>query len=198
MPRLRTIAGLLLVLAIPRIADAADRLAVTAPPPAQDDAERLVRSLAAACNGGDFIGFMGHFTPAHGRRIRSRMEDLFVGHRPHMDIRQVTLLSHAEDTITFGVKYAWHDQEQPEQLRASKVTARRIDGAWKIDAEILRSVSRSAPRSGSFTADGAVMPANWNALDPPAHAIDPDLEHLRGDVGIRPGRGCANGRCNVR
>lgn len=198
MPRLHPIACLLLVLAGLSAARAADRLTVTAPPPAQDAADRLVRSLAVACNSGDFIGFMGHFTPSHGRRIRTRMEDLFVKHQPHMDIRQVTLLSHADDTITFGVKYAWHDQSQAEEVRASKVTARRIDGAWKLDAEILRSITRPGSGSESVTADADVLPANWNALDPPAHLIDPNLEHLRGDVGIRPGRGCANGRCNVR
>lgn len=198
MPRLRPIAWLLVVLAGLGTAGAADRLTVTAPPPARDAADQLVRSLAAACNGGDFLGFMDHFTPAHGRRIRGRMEDVFIRHSPRMDIHQVTLLSHGDDTLTFAVKYAWHDKDEPEEIRASKVTARRIDGAWKLDAEQVRSVTRAAQDADSLTADEAVVPAQWNAFDPPARLIDPDLEHLRGDIGIRPGRGCANGRCNVR
>ena len=40
-----------------------------------------------------------------------------------------------------------------------------------------------------------VIPAAWNPFNPPANRINPALEHLRGDIGIQPGLGCANGRC---
>jgi hypothetical protein len=50
-------------------AGAADRVTVIAPPAGQEAAEALVESLEGACNRGDFIGFIGHFTPTHGRRI---------------------------------------------------------------------------------------------------------------------------------
>lgn len=35
----------------------------------------------------------------------------------------------------------------------------------------------------------------FNPFNPPADLIDPDLEHLRGDIGIRAGGGCPAGRC---
>jgi hypothetical protein len=180
-------------------AEASDRVAVVVPHASQESAEELVDSLASACNRGDFVSFMGHFTPTHGRRIRRRMEDLFVLHQPKMDIRQVTLLSEAEDKITFAVRYAWHDKEKPEEVFASKIVARKVDGHWKLDGEIVKGVTRTASESKyAEAAGGVVVPAAWNPFDPPAKQINPALEHLRGDIGIQPGLGCANGRCGVR
>ncbi len=175
---------------------ASDRITVIVPPAGQESAEELVGSLASACNRGDVIGFIGHFTPMHGRRIRGRMEDLFVLHQPKMDIRQVTLLSEADDRITFAVRYAWHDKEKPEEVFASKVVARRVEGKWKLDGESVKAINRAASESQyAEPARGGVVPAAWNPFDPLANQINPALEHLRGDIGIQPGLGCANGRC---
>lgn len=191
MSTIRLLAATVLLLMALRGA-AADRITVTAPPVGQDAAEELVGSLAGACNRGDFIGFIGHFTPTHGARIRRRMEDIFVTHEPRMSIRQVTLLSESENRIAFGVRYAWHPKDKPEQVLASKVTARKVEGVWKLDGEQVKSVSRTAAES-DYGDTGAAAP--FNPFNPPADLIDPDLEHLRGDIGIRPGGGCADGRC---
>ena len=191
MPPIRLLVALLVVVAV-RGAVAADRVTVIAPPVGQDAAEELVGSLAGACNRGDFIGFIGHFTPSHGARIRRRMEDIFVTHEPKMSIRQVTLLSESENRLTFGVRYAWHPKDKPEEVLASKVTARKVAGEWKLDGEQVKTVSRTA--SESDYGDAGDGPA-FNPFNPPADVIDPDLEHLRGDIGIRAGGGCVNGRC---
>ena len=191
MPPIRLLVALLVVVAV-RGAVAAERIAVIAPPVGQDEAEELVGSLAGACNRGDFVGFIGHFTTSHGARIRRRTEDIFVTHEPKMSIRQVTLLSESENRLTFGVRYAWHPKDKPEEVLASKVTARKVAGEWKLDGEQVKAVSRTAAES-DYGDSGAA--AAFNPLNPPADLIDPDLEHLRGDIGIGPGGGCANGRC---
>lgn len=190
--RLRPLLAAVLFLAKAWEASAEDRIAVIAPPVGQDVAEELVGSLAGACNRGDFVGFIDHFTPTHGTRIRRRMEDIFVTHEPRMDIRKVMLLSESENRITFGVRYAWHPKDKPEQVLASKVTARKVDGQWKLDGEQVKSVARTASESDYGDTGDAV---GFNPFNPPADLIDPDLEHLRGDVGIRAGGGCADGRC---
>jgi hypothetical protein len=178
---------------------ASDRIKVIVPPAGQQSAEELVGSLASACNRGDFVGFMDHFSPSHGNRIRKRMEDVFIQHQPKMEIRQVTLLSEEGDRITFGVRYGWHDRNTPEVVVASKITARKIEGQWKLDGETLKAVNRTGAATDYAERSGdAVVPAAWNPFDPPAHMIDPALERLRGDIGIQPGRGCADGKCAVR
>jgi hypothetical protein len=176
---------------------ASDRITVIVPPAGQEAAEELANSLASACNNGDYIALMDHFTPAHRRRCHRHMEDMFVKGRPKMEIQQVTLLSEESDRFTFAVKYAWHDKDAPEQVYASKVTARLLNGDWKLDGETVRAVTRAgdASRYGSDTAVPNAIPPGWEPFNPPAHLINPNLEHLRGDIGIRPGRGCANGQC---
>jgi len=197
--RSRCLVVLALLFAGTHSSNASDRITVIVPPPNQEAAEELAGSLASACNRGDFVAFMGHFTPTHSRRIRGRMEDVFVVHQPKMDIRQVTLLSEADDRITFAVRYAWHDKEKPEEVFASKVVARKVDGEWKLDGETVKSVNRTASESQYAEQAGAnVVPAVWDPFNPPADRINPALEHLRGDIGIQPGLGCANGRCGVR
>jgi hypothetical protein len=114
----------------------------------------------------------------------------------------VTLSSNAsesEDKITFGVQYAWHDKSKPEKVFASKATARKVDGDWKIDGEDVRLASAAASRPDLSATDvGSApirRPAVWDPFNPPVHLIDPDLASLRGDIGLQPGRGCVNGMC---
>lgn len=177
-------------------AEASDRLKVIIPPKGQDYAERLLDSFALACNSGDFVGVMSHFTPAYGKKVRGRMEDIFIKSEPRIDVRKVTLLSESEEKITFGVRYMWRHSEEPETIFASKVTARRIAGQWKLDGEVVQAIDRtgSASQYGE-SADRKVGPVAWDAFNPPAARISPALEHLRGDVGIQPGLGCVNGQC---
>jgi hypothetical protein len=173
---------------------ASDRIKVIVPSAGQKSAEQLAESLASACNCGDYLAFIDHFTPRHRRRCQ-HIEDMFITGQPRMDIKQITLLSEDSDRITFAVKYAWHDRQKPERLYASKVTARRIDGDWKLDGETLRTVMRAEVGSFENASDSNAPTTGWDPLNPPAHLVDRDLAHLRGDVGIRPGQGCANGRC---
>jgi len=179
------------------LADASDRPKVIAPRPGQERAENLAQSLASACNSGDYIAFMNHFNPANRRRCHQHIEDMFIKGHPKMEIQQVTLLSEESEEITFAVKYAWHDKDEPEKAFASKVTARLLDGDWKLDRGTVMAVTRSGSSIdyGRDTADSSGLPVGWDPYNPPAHLIDPNLEHLRGDIGIRPGMGCANGQC---
>jgi hypothetical protein len=173
---------------------ASDRIKVIVPSAGQESAEALAQSLASACNRGDYLAFIDHFTPSHRRRCQ-HIEDKFITGQPRMDIKQITLLSEGSDRITFAVKYAWHDRQEPERLYASKVSARLVDGDWKLDGETVRTVMRTDAGSCENASDSKPPATEWDPLNPPAHLVDPDLAHLRGDVGIRPGQGCANGRC---
>jgi hypothetical protein len=176
------------------VCNGGDRLKVTIPRAGQGDAETLAESLASACNRGDYLAFVDHFTPTHRKRCQ-HIEDMFITGEPRMDIKQITLLSEDSDRITFAVKYAWHDRQEPERLYASKVSARLVDGDWKLDGETVRTVMRTDAGSRENASDSKPPATEWDPLNPPAHLIDRDLAHLRGDVGIRPGQGCANGRC---
>jgi hypothetical protein len=79
-----------------------------------------------------------------------------------------------------------------EEYRESLRDGREV---W-IDGERVKDITRSG-RASSASGDVEAAPVRWNPFDPPAAQIDPALEHLRGDIGIRPGRGCADGRCGL-
>ena len=179
-------------------AEASDRIKVIAPPAGQEVAEALATSLATACNAGDFIGFMDHFSASHAAKIRTRMEDLFISHQPKIDIQKVTLLADGPEEITFGVRYELQDNDKPQAELSSKVVARNVNGAWKLHGEQVRAISRRSESSGYAGTGAGVAPPAWDPFNPPAQLIDPRLEHLRGDIGIQQGAGCANGRCAVR
>ena len=186
----------------PSACGAVERIRMTGPSPGHSAARDLAEAVAAACNRKDFIGFMDHVTPRHQATIRRRMEDLFIRHDFSMEILDVVLLSDGEDTIVFGVRYGVTLKSAPNQTFASKVTARNLDGTWKVDGEKVRSCFQESQSLSANPADqaldgGAIRPG-WGPFNPPAHLIDPALESLRGHVGIQPGRGCANGRCGDR
>lgn len=181
------------------------RLRMTAPPEGQEVAEQLMESLASACNSKDFIAFMGHFTAKQSAVVRRRLEDAFTVHDLAVDIKSVVLLSEGDEEIIFGVRYEWGPKAEPHHLVASRVTARKVDGKWKLDRERVKSLSVSdtssstSRRSECFGFGGGVEVAFVrDDVKPRADLIDPNQEHLRGDTGIRPGRGCADGRCTVR
>lgn len=192
-----TSAGLIACLLVCNISIAADRLTVITPRSGQERAENLAQSVAAACNAGDYIAFIGHFTPAHRQRCRTSNEKMFINGHPLMEIRKVTLLSEESDQLIFAVKYAWHDRDSHEKVYASKVTARLIGNDWRIDGETVKFVTGVGSACGhtSESVGDSDLPQEWDPFSPPKHLISPNLEHLRGDIGIRPGLGCANGRC---
>lgn len=185
---------------------ASERPTMTGPRAGQEAAAQLMASLASACNSRDFLAFMDHFTPKHRASIRRQMEDVFTAHDPEMTIENVVLLADSDDKIVFGVRYGWGTKSGTRQMLASRVTAKKVDGHWKVDSEHVKSqlqasasgyAAESRP-AGLERGDGEVRNANWDPFNPPAHLIDPALEHLRGHIGIQPGRGCVGGRCGVR
>jgi ketosteroid isomerase-like protein len=163
-------------------------------------------SVASACNSKDFLAFMDHFTLRQQAAIKRRMEDVFTVHEPEMTIDDVVLLAEGDEKIVFGVRYGWGTKSGTRQTMASRVIAKKVDGRWRVDSEQVKShapgnTSQSGRNVQPVRFDlggGGAVNATWDAFNPPAHLIDPALEHLRGDIGIQPGRGCVGGRCGLR
>lgn len=117
-----------------------DRPSMTGPPPGLESAKRLSESIAESCNSKDFVRFMGHFSPRHAGRIRQRMEDVFTQFDMQMEIEDVILLSEQKDRLVFALRYTWHERSSPRRTVASRVTAVRNGGEWKVDSEDIRRV----------------------------------------------------------
>lgn len=126
---------------------------MTGPPPGIESAKRLTESIADSCNRKDFIRFMGHFSPRHAGRIRRRMEDLFIQCDMQMEIEDVILLDEQDDKLVFGVRYLWHERSGPRRLVASRVTAVRSAGVWKVDSEEIQRVRVDDASDGDSATD---------------------------------------------
>ena len=171
-------------------ADGAERLRMIGPPPADEAVKELMDSVASSCNRRQFTDFMGHFTARRASAIRGRMETLFVQNDIMMEINDVIVLSHSDDRVIFGVRYCWNEQSAPRQVIASKVTAVKVAGSWKIEAEQIQSkreedkaVPTAAAKRFEFGGGGAV-------------ALNPNDDCLPLDIPRRPG-GCMNGQCRL-
>ena len=172
-------------------ADGAERLRMVEPPPAEEAVRDLMESVASTCNRRLFTEFMSHFTPRRAAAIRSQMETRFIQTDIVMEIQNAIVLSHTDERIVFGVRYAWSETPGPKRLFASKVTAVKVAASWKIDREQVQSqreethVTASAAAHRFDFGGGGVV------------ALNPNDDFLPRDIPRRPG-GCANGRCAVR
>ena len=171
-------------------ADGAERLRMVGPPPAEEAVRDLMDSVASTCNRRLFTEFMSHFTPRQATAIRSRMETRFVQSDIVMEIQDAIVLSHSDERIVFGVRYAWHEQPGPKRLFASKVTAVKVAASWKIDREQVQSqreeahvTATAASHRFDFGGGGVV-------------ALNPTDDFLPHDIPRRQG-GCVNGRCGL-
>lgn len=172
-------------------ADGAERLRMIGPPPADEAVKELMESVASSCNRRQFTDFMSHFTARRASAIRGRMETLFVQNDIMMEIEDVIVLSRSDDRVIFGVRYCWNEQSAPRQVIASKVTAVKVAGSWKIDAEQIQSkreedkaIATTHPQRFEFGGGGVVV-------------LNPSDDFLPLDIPRRPG-GCANGQCRIQ
>lgn len=171
-------------------ADGAERLHMVGPPPAEEAVRELMESVASSCNRRLFTEFMSHFTPRQVAAIRRRMETRFIQTDIMLEITDTIVLSHSDERIVFGVRYAWHEQPGPKRVLASKVTAVKVAGSWKIDREQVQSQREEAPVAATAAAHrfefggGGVV------------ALNPNDDFLPLDISRRPGS-CANGRCGL-
>jgi hypothetical protein len=169
--------------------------------------ERL-QSVEDAVNDENLDAYAECFIPRVRKPLRRRVAMLFVRHEMAMEILDSHVLSSSETGGEIAVKY-----RAVLSGRASEVVAvlgmTKEDGVWRISKETIHSAQvvssgvtadcGSACGMRSFQLGGGqvcgAVPRNWDPYNPPADLIDPALEHLRGDIGILPGRGCSSGRC---
>jgi hypothetical protein len=158
------------------------------PSAGEEAAKSLMQSLAECCNKQDCDSFLTHFTPRKAASIRKTMRDLFVTHELEMEIKEVRVLSEADDRIVFTLKYGWHDRRAPKQVLDSKVVAVRNKDAWKIESETVQKAVRAQEPGAHFD----LGPGGQVVLNP----ADDDF-WLPRDIAKRPG-GCVGGQCGAQ
>lgn len=138
-------------------------------------------------------------------QIRKRYAMVFVRERCSMQLLESHAIRIDEDSAESAARYLICDHHGPREI-VSKVEFVKDGDRWLIDRETVVS-RKSAADSRSLASSPARGDQRddqgWNPMNPDRNKVSPNLQHLIGDVGVRPGMGCSggncpNGRCEVR
>ena len=167
-----------------------------------------IKAVEAAVNREDLDAYIECFASRLRKTLRHRVGMLFVKHEIAMEILDSHVLDKSKIFGEVAVKYRVTLSGRACEVVAVLRMTMESD-TWFIDKETIHSTQRigygqpapcgSACGLKPFQLGGGQavveLPRNWDPFNPPAHLIDPALEHLRGDIGILPSQGCGSGRC---
>lgn len=168
-----------------------------------------VRSTARAFDSEDVGSYGMCFKESRRPHIRRKAALMFADAKCSMEILDVHVIEVKDDAASVAVKYKMGGAGNPMEY-LSEISMIKESDRWVIDKETVKSSSVLRTPDGSMMADrpaaGEVMfapvgnrpappPGAWDEFDPDESRISPNLKHLSGDIGIREGFGCANGRC---
>ena len=187
---------------------AEERLRVSAGNRESIEIRDQVKVVETAANTEDLDAYVECFSERLRKPLRHRIGMLFVKHEISMEILDSHVLELSEQSAQVAVKYRARLSGRSYDVVSILGMIKEYD-RWRINKETIHSTQRidydrtascgSACGMKQFQFGGGQvggnLPLNWDPFNPPAHLIDPALEHLRGDIGIMPGRGCAAGRC---
>lgn len=137
--------------------------------------------------------------------VRKRAAFLFAEDKCSMEIVDMHVIEILDESASAAVKYRMSHSAQSHEILA-EINLTKEGGRWVIDRESVRSKAPSGRPSYSGSgnlmagrggrAAGPNAPAGaWDPMNPDRDKISPHLHHLMGDIGIREGMGCANGKC---
>jgi hypothetical protein len=158
-------------------------------------------STARAFDSEDVGSYGMCFKESRRPHIRRKVALLFADAKCSMEIIDLHVISIEEAAASVAVKYKMVGVGAPSEF-LSEIHMVKEKDRWVIDKESVRSSSASRSSVGSTLAAqapqgqrGMAVPGAWDEFDPDTDLISPNLKHLSGDIGIREGFGCANGRC---
>lgn len=167
-----------------------------------------IKAVETAANSEDVDACVECFSERIRKPLRHRIGMLFVKHEISMEILDSHVLEWSERSAQVAVKYRATLSGRTYDV-VSILGMIKKDDHWQINKETIHSTHRidydrtascgSACGMKQFQFGGGQvvgnLPHNWDPFNPPAHLIDPALEHLPGDIAIMPRRGCAAGQC---
>jgi len=155
----------------------------------------LVRAAASAFDKEDLGSFSSCFKSSRRKSVRRDAALLFAGNQCSMEVVDLHVIDVAEDSAQAAIKYRMGISSAGFEV-LSVVSLVKEEGSWAIDRESVRAKSPSRAESRSLSSSGdAPRGGAWDDLNPDPDRIPAGLHHLMGDIGIREGMGCADGRC---
>lgn len=176
---------------------------------AETSVKDAIKATARAFDTEDVRAYELCFKESRRPSVRRKAALIFADSKCSMEILDVHVIEVAESSASAAVKYKMAGIGQPTEV-LSEISMIRESDKWVIEKETVRSSSVARSAENSELAGGVqrgevlfapagrkvvAMPGEWDQFDPDLDRISPNLKHLSGDIGIREGFGCANGRC---
>lgn len=151
----------------------------------------MISSLEDSFNAENVEGYSRCFKGSSRKAVRRKTAVLFASGNCSIDVQESHIIEISEDKAEIAVRYVLGAQGRRSDI-VSTVKFLKEDGLWLINSESLISKTASGKSSGAASR-GQV--AEWDPYKPDPTQVSNGLQHLIGDIGVRPGMGCADGRC---
>lgn len=191
---MKTFAIALVVSLAPLALFGADRVGLVDNAP-QTELKDFLESAAGAFNSENIDAYEMCFSQSRRKDMRRKIAVLFASEQCSMELIEAHTVDINEDGAEAAVRYKIGNSRGSSEV-VSIVKLVRESGRWAIDGETRvsgkQSVCSAQPSSQTQPAGNG-----WNPYKPEKDKVSSGLQHLVGDIGVRPGMGCSGGRCPV-
>ena len=152
-----------------------------------------LKSVESSFDSEDLSAYVDCFKDSMRKSVRRKSALLFASESCSMDIEEFHFIEIEEDRAEVAVKYSIGGSKGSSEI-VSTVKLVKEKGNWLMAGESVSSRHSSKSAYGRPPAQNH-MDAEWNPYNPDKDKVSPTLHHLIGDIGVRPGMGCADGNC---
>lgn len=172
---------------------AAERLRMAQDNVTEIEVKDCLKTAAQAASDENLDGFIGCFAEKQRPRIRRKVAILFVRHSIDLELLDSHIVSEQAERAEIAVKYRATLSDDAYDI-VSLVGLSREDDGWRIAREKVESNAAVSQRKSASQYGGQVFRFGGGG-DVVLGRQDDD--GLPADIGVRPGGGCANGRCGL-
>lgn len=157
----------------------------------QIEIQEVISAIEDAFNAENVEGYSRCFKSSSRKSVRKKTAVLFASGEFSMDVEESHIIEVGDDEAEVAVKYLLGGQDGRSSV-VSTVNFVKEDGFWVISSENMISKITSGRASSMIAKDEG---GKWDPYKPDTDKVSNNLQHLIGDIGVRPGMGCADGKC---
>jgi hypothetical protein len=156
------------------------------------EVKQTISELEKAFDSESVEGYANCFRESSRKSVRRKTALLFAAESCSIDIQEMHIIEIVDGEAEVAVRYRLGGGQGTSDV-VSTVKLVKEEDRWLVSNENL--VSKTAVASRSSRSVPAGQADNWDPYKPDAARVSNNLQHLIGDIGVRPGMGCADGKC---
>lgn len=155
----------------------------------------VLRQAVRAFDAEDIRAYESCFRESRKKTIRKNTAMAFAEDECSMELIDAHVISVEDGSASVAVKYKMARSSNSCEF-VSEIYVIKEGDKWVIDRELVKKSLGNSYATTSVRRGGAAEPKKeWDPYNPDPNKISPTLHHLMGDIGIREGFGCSDGKC---